>query len=157
MEGRRERDVFSSRGSTALTVLTDPCKPVLPLLAKSTWEPFTAIKKICITATFTASFPATFIAFPHRSCCCWRFCYWCWTFSCWCSLLKAGLSVAAGIFAVSNIPAGKEKCSHREAQQHCWQYSIDCVLSTPPPPQPQPPIHSPLPTHNNRGSWKRRR
>ncbi len=62
----------------------------------------------CITATFTAiflaSFPTTFIAFPHRSCCCWRFCCWGCALSCWCPLLKAGIPVA-GTLAVANIPA----------------------------------------------------
>ncbi len=41
-----------------------------------------------ITAIFLASFPATFMAFPHRSCCCWRFCCWGCAFSCWCPCLK---------------------------------------------------------------------
>ncbi len=41
------------------------------------------------TAIFLASFPPTFIAFPHKFCGCWRFCCWVCAFSCWwCPLLS---------------------------------------------------------------------
>jgi hypothetical protein len=52
-------------------VLPDPCKPSLPLLAKTTatWGHFTTTK-FFITATFTtiflASFPATFFSFSTQ-------------------------------------------------------------------------------------------
>jgi hypothetical protein len=45
-------------------------------------------QKFFITATFPAiflaSFPVTFIAFPHRSCCCWCFCCRDCAYFCWC-------------------------------------------------------------------------
>ncbi len=60
--------LMNGRKEGKRSVLEDPCKPSLPLLAK-----IMATNFFCITATFTAiflaSFPVTFIAIPHRSCC----------------------------------------------------------------------------------------
>ncbi len=105
----RHQGQSGTAGHGIVPVLPDPCKPSLPLLAKTTatWGTFHGHQIFVVTATITAiflaSFPATFIAFPHRYCCCWSFCCWDCAFSCWC--LAAGVPVAAGILAVANIPA----------------------------------------------------
>jgi hypothetical protein len=90
----------------------DPCKPSLPLLAKTTatWGPFTAIKLYFFTATFTAIFWLHFL--PLSLSCFFtqillllvflllRLCLFLLV-----SLPKAGVPVAAGIPTVANIPA----------------------------------------------------
>ncbi len=91
----------------SVAVLPDPCKPLLPLLQKQQPLGDRTLPRIFyhshIHSIFLASFPSTFIAIPHRSCCCWRFAVEV-AFSFWCPLLKAGVPVAAGILAVANIP-----------------------------------------------------
>ncbi len=77
---------------------TDICLLKVPCIVASSLQAFTATpsKKATITAIFLASFPATFVACPHRSCCCWRFCCWVCAFSCWFPLLKANVLLLLG-------------------------------------------------------------